>query len=500
MRRVHPFLSTFGLLATAGLLTVLAVLLWRTGGLAFSPGRLSAMSKPGVALKGFASHEAFAAECSLCHQPLKARQGALCLDCHSEVADQIQRVEGAHSRIANVQQCYACHSDHQGRDFDLKRSAYVYFDHTATNFSLLRHQVDYDASPIDCAACHQEKADFTVSEANCSLCHAKKDLAFVVKHGQDFGADCLDCHDGQDRMADFDHQTTTFPLEGVHLQVHCADCHTLQKPAGGRGGGGLPMSLFAGAPLDCAGCHTNDNPHAGMTATECGTCHDPAGWSPARWEGTPFEHTAQAGFSLARHQKNYDGNLLSCNDCHQGKAQGFDTASCVSCHSQGEERAAFMVKHQQQYGADCTSCHDGVDRMSDFHHEAVFPLDGRHAEVTCQDCHAGRVFAGTPKDCVGCHAEPAIHAGFFGLECQYCHTTQAWDPALLRLHRFPLDHGGQGEIACRICHPSSYVEYTCYGCHEHETGEIAEKHKEEGIQDDALLDCAGCHPSGEKER
>jgi hypothetical protein len=158
-----------------------------------------------------------------------------------------------------------------------------------------------------------------------------------------------------------------------------------------------------------------------------------------------------------------------------------------------------MASHQEQYGADCISCHDGMDRMSGFSHEAVFPLEGKHAEIPCQDCHVGRVFAGTSTACVQCHAEPAIHAGFFGLDCQYCHTAQAWTPGLLRMHRFPLDHGEQGEIACQVCHPSSYVEYTCYGCHEHQPEEIAKKHQEEGIRQDELVNCTQCHPTGKKE-
>lgn len=499
-------MSTFGLLATVVMLSVLAVLLWRTGGLAFSPGKLSAIRQPGVTLKGFASHEAFETECSRCHQPLKTRQVALCLDCHTRVAAQLERGEGAHSQMVNVQQCYACHSDHQGRDFDLRRAAYAYFDHTKVNFSLLRHQVDYDASAIACIACHQESAEFTVLESNCSLCHAKKDLAFVVQHSQDFGTTCTDCHDGQDRLADFDHKTTAFHLEGKHAQAHCTDCHAFQQANRGRIGEGShigspvgsPISLFSGAPLECAGCHDEIDPHAGMASSECGECHAPDGWSPAKWEEAPFDHAAQAGFSLYRHRQDYDGSPLSCNDCHLWNARDFDLGSCVSCHSLGEERATFMRQHQEQYGAGCTACHDGDDRMSGFSHESVFPLEGKHDGIACQDCHAGQVFAGTPNACVQCHAEPAIHAGFFGMDCQYCHTSQAWSPALLRMHGFPLDHGEQGEVACRTCHLESYVEYTCYGCHEHQPGEIAEEHQEEGIRGDALLDCAECHPTGDE--
>lgn len=257
------------------------------------------------------------------------------------------------------------------------------------------------------------------------------------------------------------------------------------------------MSLFARAPQDCAGCHTKDDPHTGMFSTDCQACHTPAGWSPARWEEASFDHDAQA-FNLAHHRQSFEGNPLSCNDCHLGKAQNFNPETCVSCHSQGQERAAFMTQHQEQYGGECTSCHDGVDRMTGFKHEAVFLLDGRHAEIPCQDCHTGRVFAGTPKACVQCHAEPAIHAGFFGLDCQYCHIAKAWTPAPLRLHRFPLNHGRQGEIACQVCHQSSYAEYTCYGCHDHQPEEITLSHQKEGISLEEQSACASCHPTGLK--
>jgi hypothetical protein len=100
---------------------------------------------------------------------------------------------------------------------------------------------------------------------------------------------------------------------------------------------------------------------------------------------------------------------------------------------------------------------------------------------------------------VDCHAEPEIHAGFFGLHCQLCHTTSAWSPAQLRDHRFPLDHGGQGEVDCQTCHPTVYSEYTCYGCHEHEPGKTEEEHREERISLEELQQCATCHPTGQED-
>ncbi len=91
-------------------------------------------------------------------------------------------------------------------------------------------------------------------------------------------------------------------------------------------------------------------------------------------------------------------------------------------------------------------------------------------------------------------------AGFFGLKCQYCHSAQAWSPAKLQIHSFPLDHGNQGEIACQVCHPSTYAEYTCYGCHDHQAEAITLSHLKAGISEAELPACATCHPGGLKEK
>jgi hypothetical protein len=155
-----------------------------------------------------------------------------------------------------------------------------------------------------------------------------------------------------------------------------------------------------------------------------------------------------------------------------------------------------MTGHRELFGEACLECHDGVDRLSGFDHQAIFPLSGAHAEIQCSDCHQDKSFRGTPAQCVSCHAEPEIHAGFFGSQCQYCHTDGAWLPALLQTHSFPLTHGEGGEVACTVCHTQTYAEYTCYGCHEHQPDEILEEHSEEGIAAEDLPACATCHPDG----
>jgi hypothetical protein len=197
---------------------------------------------------------------------------------------------------------------------------------------------------------------------------------------------------------------------------------------------------------------------------------------------------------------------MNCLDCHEDETfQGFDTGLCTACHAgqtggpPDDEKAGFMRQHSEQFGQTCLDCHDGVDRLSNFDHGRVFPLEGVHAEIACQDCHAGQSFRDTPQECAACHAEPEIHAGFFGVECQLCHTPQAWFPAALSQHIFPLDHGSQGEIPCQTCHVENvYVNYTCYGCHEHTPIEIEPEHLEEGISLEELAACVDCHPSGEE--
>jgi hypothetical protein len=157
-----------------------------------------------------------------------------------------------------------------------------------------------------------------------------------------------------------------------------------------------------------------------------------------------------------------------------------------------------MQEHLAEFGTDCLTCHDGVDRMANFNHNDFFSLYGSHAEVACEDCHQDKVFHDTPSACLDCHIEPDIHAGYFGLQCENCHSTIAWAPAKMQSHTFPMDHGEGGLIYCETCHTTRYTEYTCYGCHEHQPGDILNKHREEGISQVELVDCMACHPDGVK--
>jgi len=99
-----------------------------------------------------------------------------------------------------------------------------------------------------------------------------------------------------------------------------------------------------------------------------------------------------------------------------------------------------------------------------------------------------------PHQCKGCHDDPEVHAGTFGLDCSRCHVTAAWVPAQLTRHVFRLDHGTEGKVACETCHVDNYVENTCYGCHDHQPDEMQTVHEQEGLPE--YEDCAVCHPTG----
>lgn len=202
------------------------------------------------------------------------------------------------------------------------------------------------------------------------------------------------------------------------------------------------------------------------------------------------DHGQLTGFELGQHAVDYAGDVMGCEGCHEEGRFAAEAVDCVGCHA--EEDAVWVEEHLRAYGETCTRCHDGVDRMADFEHDAVFALVEGHADLECEACHADQTFADPARDCVACHEDPEVHVGQFGLDCSRCHTAVGWTPAALTRHVFPLDHGDEGEIVCETCHVAAYTVYTCDECHP--TEEIVDGHAED--DDLAPERCADCHPTG----
>jgi hypothetical protein len=409
--KISPLFTPISIAATVIFIVVFGLITITQGGFGFSPGPVTGKSLPGVTLAGFHSHADFESNCGLCHQPTQTDQAKLCMNCHKDIAAQIQSGNGLHARLDNVNGCASCHGEHKGRDFD----------------------------PTG------------------------------------------------DALRTFNHNRTTFPLAGKHGQIQCTDCHT-----GGK---------YSTANPACATCHQDPVSHAGLFSSDCSSCHNTFNWNDVTLKGKPFNH-GLTGFTLNLHASNYDKTPITCTACHTSDPsdpnQKTDLQTCVNCH--GAHDQVFMTKHLAQYGTNCLTCHDGVDRLQGFTHARVFPLTGKHATIACTDCHKNNVFRSTPTACVSCHTEPQIHAGFFGTRCDYCHVATAWEPAPLRAHTFPLAHGVTSDSACKTCHTGSYAQYTCYGCHDHTPQGIAMSHAKLNLTQAQLAACTDCHMDGKVAR
>lgn len=239
---------------------------------------------------------------------------------------------------------------------------------------------------------------------------------------------------------------------------------------------------------------------------KCQTCHIEHQGREAVISAVPFvniNHERLTGFSLVRHQLDYDGTNLTCERCHTEGTFAPESVDCTTCHDGQDPH--YMGEHTDRFGGNCLSCHDGRDRMIGLDHAQVFILDGAHESLECEACHVDQTFAPVPRTCADCHPEPEVHAGAFGLDCTRCHGTMAWAPAELRQHLFYLDHGSEERLECQTCHVETYTAVSCYGCHDtdpaastgHEPAEMRRLHLEEGIAEEEIEDCALCHPTGQ---
>src|SRR5579864_5108419 len=64
------------------------------------------------------AHEKLEDKCSNCHDRSNVRsQSALCLDCHKQIASDVEQRRGYHGRMSNAGhgECRACHTEHKGR-------------------------------------------------------------------------------------------------------------------------------------------------------------------------------------------------------------------------------------------------------------------------------------------------------------------------------------------------------------------------------------------------
>jgi hypothetical protein len=229
----------------------------------------------------------------------------------------------------------------------------------------------------------------------------------------------------------------------------------------------------------------------------------------------------------------------SCANCHDRTNRARQPQLCLACHKEiAADVSAQRGFHGRLAGASttlqCHACHsEHLGRDADIvkfsrdqfdHTRTDFQLQGAHAAVTCDSCHAkGKRFSEAPSDCYTCHREQEPHEGKLGRDCASCHDSAAWRNIGFNHDKtaFPL-RDKHKDVACFACHFGNRYKSTpqqCVSCHAPDDvhrGERGPKcadchatsgwktakfdHAKEtkfallGIH--ARIDCADCHKGG----
>lgn len=162
--------------------------------------------------------------------------------------------------------CYSCHQKddkHEGEEGKKCESCHhedswkkVEFNHAISRFPLTgKHQL------VECKKCHLTVV-FKQAKSDCWSCHEKQDI-----HKRTLGTNCDSCHNTRDwKDWDFDHDKTSFRLDGKHKALKCMDCH--KTPVRGR-------VVLAST---CYSCHDKDDRHDGEFGIQCEHCHVGSNW------------------------------------------------------------------------------------------------------------------------------------------------------------------------------------------------------------------------------
>ncbi len=363
----------------------------------------------------------------------------------------------------------------------------------------------------NCAECHSFLAP--PSSTKCLGCHDEVGARLAAQsgyHGRLTGP-CRQCHQEHkgwsaslirlDHEA-FNHASANFHLQGKHQAVPCEDCHQVRLPSD------VParMQFIGLAHEACTNCHAD--PHRDERARECLKCHTMESWDR---DALTFDHARDSRFGLEGRHANLD-----CQTCHPRETVGgeerirlFDIGgSCRDCHDD---------PHGGQFDKTCEQCHTQQGWqgrwLTPFHTaDSPFPLRGRHATLSCEQCHhiaasagklAGAKFAGLGRDCQSCHADP--HQSQMSLACSTCHRETGWTQGnLLFSHEkhasFKLD-GLHSVLACSACHGQEQKRYRplaheCGACHETQQSAMSGISQTFQVSPDphnGRLACTDCH-------
>lgn len=282
-------------------------------------------------------------------------------------------------------------------------------------------------------------------------------------HGPSVGS-CATCHRADSwRPAqvsrDFRHAEQGFPLDGAHLRTACTACHTSLD--------------FSKAPTSCAQCHRDV--HKSEFGASCGRCHTTRSFV----DQTNLKRLHE----MTRFPLRGAHAPLACEACHTEAQPGQSQyvrrpTTCISCHVAAYRQARAPDHQAAQFPQDCTVCHtmSGWTGGRFDHGTTKFALEGAHAAVGCQGCHADGVFRGKTTACVGCHQTdytwtktPPHAAAGFPTTCLTCHTVTKWTGTTFDHDKSAFALTGAHRVAvCASCHADDVYRgkpAACVSCH-----------------------------------
>lgn len=392
-----------------------------------------------------------------------------CRDCHKP--DYISDKKIAKNKktfLGLKQECLSCHEDyHQGTlpvscldCHDMKTFEEApKFNHDQSKFPLKGAHND-----VECVSCHKmttrKGKKFQVFTGlkfdKCIDCH--KD-----PHENKFGQNCIECHNENswhviNKGVEFDHNKTGYPLEGLHVEVDCKECHT----------NGFSENLNYAQCIDChEDYHDGDFTDSLGNITDCNQCHEVD--YPFTWSNYGIDQHQKSNYPLTGAHE-----AVSCLECHkpdQNEDWNFtiSNTSCVSCHDnvhEGKISEKFLGDN------DCEACHNTNTWSSiEFDHDQTqFKLEKAHTKVSCRECHSQtnnseseewlQEFMDISMECIHCHED--VHKGQFvdskeENHCERCHSTdEDWQIPYFdhQKSEFPLE-GKHEQVQCSACHKPS---------------------------------------------
>jgi len=394
---------------------------------------------------------------------LEGQHGKIdCRKCHiPENISDLELKKREKTFLGMEKECLACHEDfHQEtlgencvdcHNIEAFRPA-PKFNHDNAKFKLVGAHIH-----VDCIECHQETKrnnkdfqEFTnLKFGQCVDCHTDV-------HNGTFGTNCLDCHNNNswkklNANNSFNHDLTDYPLEGLHLNVDCKKCHT-----SGNNTKAVKHDL-------CKDCHVDYHNGEFTSSNKLADCQD------CHLLEKPFTHTL---FGLLEHDEanfKLEGAHIAtpCLACHVSEEKWTFRnigESCVDCH---ENIHKNFIGEQFFPEQNCTGCHNSEawSSVSFDHATTDWPLEGKHQETACRDCHfelddsqdlVNQQFKDLKTECTQCHenahGNQFINSG--KKECTLCHTMSfTWNADNFNHNetKFPLE-GKHKKVDCKACH------------------------------------------------